>query len=118
MTLRVSPLTSAVLLAISSPALQAQTATDSESAGSDKKKAVELDAVQVEGMRLPTASTPKFTAPLIDTPRSVSVIPQAVLQETAATTLLEALRTVPGITFGAGEGGNPNGDRPFIRGFD
>jgi catecholate siderophore receptor len=25
---------------------------------------------------------------------------------------------VPGITFGAGEGGNPQGDRPFIRGFD
>ncbi|WP_282877054.1 TonB-dependent receptor plug domain-containing protein [Pseudomonas peli] len=25
---------------------------------------------------------------------------------------------MPGITFGAGEGGNPQGDRPFIRGFD
>jgi catecholate siderophore receptor len=25
---------------------------------------------------------------------------------------------VPGITFGAAEGGNPIGDRPFIRGFD
>src|SRR6201999_4473385 len=30
----------------------------------------------------------------------------------------EALRTVPGISFGAAEGGNPIGDRPFIRGFD
>ena len=25
---------------------------------------------------------------------------------------------MPGITFGAAEGGNPIGDRPFIRGFD
>lgn len=113
MNLRISPLTSAVLLAISSPALHAQTA-----ASAHTDKAIELDSVDVHGTRVPSASTPKFTAPLIDTPRSVSVIPQAVIQETAATTLLEALRTVPGITFGAGEGGNPNGDRPFIRGFD
>lgn len=109
---RISPLTSAVVLALSAPAVHAQVAESSSS------KAVELDAVDVQATRVPTASTPKFTAPLIDTPRSVSVIPQAVIQETGATTLLEALRTVPGITFGAGEGGNPNGDRPFIRGFD
>ncbi|REN09935.1 hypothetical protein DSI35_11450, partial [Mycobacterium tuberculosis] len=51
-------------------------------------------------------------------PKSVSVISQQVIEQTAATTLLDALRTVPGITFGAGEGGNPTGDRPFIRGFD
>ncbi len=25
---------------------------------------------------------------------------------------------MPGITLGAGEGGNPNGDRPFIRGYN
>ncbi len=33
-------------------------------------------------------------------------------------TLADALRTTPGITFGAGEGGTPLGDRPFIRGFE
>ncbi|HJV95721.1 MAG TPA: TonB-dependent siderophore receptor, partial [Albitalea sp.] len=38
--------------------------------------------------------------------------------DTGSATLTEALRTVPGITFGAGEGGNPVGDRPFIRGYD
>ena len=63
-------------------------------------------------------SSQKYTAPLVDTPRSVTVIPQQVLQDTAATSLQDALRTVPGVTFGAGEGGNPQGDRPFIRGFD
>ncbi|KUY77767.1 TonB-dependent receptor [Burkholderia cepacia] len=60
----------------------------------------------------------KFTAPLVDTPKSVTVIPQELIQNSGASTLTEALRTVPGITFGAGEGGNPLGDRPFIRGYD
>jgi len=41
-----------------------------------------------------------------------------VIDDTASTTLVDALRTTPGITFGAGEGGNPLGDRPFIRGYD
>lgn len=63
-------------------------------------------------------SSPKYTAALVDTPRSVTVISQQVIKDTAATSLQDALRTVPGITFGAGEGGNPQGDRPFIRGFD
>ncbi|KAA0981338.1 TonB-dependent siderophore receptor [Pseudomonas sp. ANT_J28] len=64
------------------------------------------------------ASSPKYTAPLVDTPRSITVIPQQVLKDTGALNMQDALRTVPGITFGAGEGGNPQGDRPFIRGFD
>lgn len=64
------------------------------------------------------ADSPKYTAPLVDTPRTVTVIPAQVIKDTASTTLTEALRTVPGITLGAGEGGNPLGDRPFIRGFD
>jgi len=64
------------------------------------------------------ATGPKAVAPLIDTPRSIVVVPKEVIKETGAATLVEALRTVPGITFGAAEGGNPIGDRPFIRGFD
>ena len=65
-----------------------------------------------------TASQGKFTAPLIDTPKTVNVIPQEVIQQTGSTTLVDALRLSPGITFGSGEGGNPTGDRPFIRGSD
>lgn len=64
------------------------------------------------------ADSPKFTAPLLDTPRSVTVIPSQLIRDTGSASLTEALRTVPGVTFGAGEGGNPLGDRPFIRGFD
>ncbi|WP_347904045.1 TonB-dependent receptor [Pseudomonas purpurea] len=87
--------------------------------------AISLDATSVVGetqsstsYQVEKASSPKYTAPLIDTPRSVTVIPQQVLKDTGALSMQDALRTVPGITFGAGEGGNPQGDRPFIRGFD
>ena len=61
---------------------------------------------------------PKATAKVVDTPRSVVIVPREIIEQTGATTLADALRTVPGITFGAAEGGNPIGDRPFIRGFD
>ncbi len=83
----------------------------------DEAQATRLSGVKVEATAI-ASSSPKFTAALIDTPRAVTVIPQAILQQTGAMSLQDALRTVPGITFGAGEGGNPNGDRPFIRGFD
>src|SRR5690606_1101759 len=53
-----------------------------------------------------------------DTPKSVQVIPREVIQDQAASSLTDVLRNTPGITFGAGEGGNPLGDRPFIRGYD
>ena len=62
--------------------------------------------------------SPKAIAKLIDTPRSVVTVDKQVIKDTGSATLVEALRTVPGITFGAAEGGNPIGDRPFIRGFD
>lgn len=71
-----------------------------------------------EDYRVEQADSPKYTAPLLDTPKTVIVVPAQVIQDSGSTTFVEALRTVPGITFGAGEGGNPQGDRPFIRGFD
>ena len=61
---------------------------------------------------------PKQTAAAVNTPRSVVIVPQQVIEQTGSASLTDALRTVPGVTFGAAEGGNPIGDRPFIRGFD
>lgn len=70
------------------------------------------------GYKVERAGSPKAVAPLIDTPRSIVVLDKQVIKDTGSATLVDALRTVPGITFGAAEGGNPVGDRPFIRGFD
>ena len=76
-----------------------------------------LSAVDVHGQRVKREpKDPTFVAPLVDTPRSVTVIPQQIIEQTAATSLQDILRTSPGITFGAGEGGQPLADRPFIRG--
>jgi catecholate siderophore receptor len=70
------------------------------------------------GYKAEKASSSKFTAPLLDTPKSVTVITEDVIRDTGSTSLEDALRTVPGITFGTAEGGGSIGDRPFIRGFD
>jgi len=76
-------------------------------------------AIQDTGYKVEKASSSKFTAPLIDTPKSVTVINETVLKDTGSTSFQDALRTAPGITFGAGEGGaSAFSDRPFIRGFD
>jgi catecholate siderophore receptor len=77
----------------------------------------DLSGVEVRaGPQHREPESPKFTAPLIDTPRSVTVIPRDIIEQTGATSLQDILRTSPGITFGAGEGGQPLADRPFIRG--
>ena len=118
--------------AVSSPRLLATaigvalTATTAYAAEPAANSAVTLDATSVNGKaeqasteyKVEKSASQKYTAPLVDTPRSVTVIPQQVIKDTNALTLQDALRTVPGITMGAGEGGNPQGDRPFIRGFD
>jgi len=64
------------------------------------------------------ASSDKFTAPLLDTPKSVTVVTSETISQTGAVSLTDALRTVPGITIGAAEGGNPVGDNLFIRGYN
>ena len=72
----------------------------------------------VNGQREQKPTDPKQVAPLVDTPKSIVVLSRDVIDQTGSAGLQDALRTVPGITFGAAEGGNPIGDRPFIRGFD
>jgi len=79
---------------------------------------IHTQAQQEQGLKVDQSSNSKFVVPLLDTPKSVSVISKQLIADTQVTTLSDALRTVPGITLGAGEGGNPNGDRPFIRGYN
>ncbi|MBR7681286.1 TonB-dependent receptor [Acinetobacter nosocomialis] len=79
---------------------------------------IHTQATQEESLKVDQSANAKFVAPLLDTPKSVSVISKQLIEDTKVTTLSDALRTVPGITLGAGEGGNPNGDRPFIRGYN
>ena len=64
-------------------------------------------------------SSPKFTQPIVDTPQTIAVIKQELLQQQAATTLSEALRNTPGVTMQLGENGSTQtGDSINLRGFD
>lgn len=63
-------------------------------------------------------SSGKFPEPLLNTPKSVTVLSKEVLEDKNATTLKQAILSTAGVTLGTGEGGNAFGDRFFIRGFD
>ncbi|HVX75559.1 MAG TPA: TonB-dependent receptor [Bradyrhizobium sp.] len=60
----------------------------------------------------------KFPEPLLNTPKTVTVIDKNVLQDENATSLKQAVLNTAGVTLGTGEGGNAFGDRFFVRGFD
>lgn len=110
-------LTSSLAAAIAVPALFVGSCASAQSADAG---VTQLSPVRVEGegssYQTSTAQSPKMTAPLLDTPRTVQVVPKQVIQDQAASTLQDVLRNSPGITFGAGEGGRPGGDLPIIRG--
>ncbi|MBV8897694.1 MAG: TonB-dependent siderophore receptor [Acidobacteriaceae bacterium] len=63
-----------------------------------------------------SSSMPKFQGSLSDTPQTIGVVSQEILQQQDATTLRDALRNVAGISLAAGEGG-AQGDNLTIRGF-
>jgi catecholate siderophore receptor len=60
----------------------------------------------------------KFPEPLLNTPKTITVLTREVLQDKNITSLREVGRSTAGVTLGSGEGGNAFGDRFFIRGFD
>ena len=60
----------------------------------------------------------KFPEPLLNTPKTVTVLSKEILEDKNATTLKQAVLSTAGVTLGTGEGGNAFGDRFFIRGFD
>jgi len=74
--------------------------------------AIEEDAVKVDNVE-----SPKATQPLLDTPQTITVISDVVIRKQNLLTLRDVLQTVPGITFGAGEGGGGYGDSINLRGY-
>jgi catecholate siderophore receptor len=63
------------------------------------------------------STSQKYTQPLLNTAKTITVIPQSVMQDRNVDSLRDALRNVPGISLAAGEGGAPTGDSIYIRGF-
>lgn len=66
------------------------------------------------------SADPKFTQPLVDTTRTVTVVPQQLMKDQGVTNLTDALKNVPGVgAFFAGENGSSStGDAVYMRGID
>ncbi|MGY2289165.1 TonB-dependent receptor [Pseudomonas sp. SDO528_S397] len=84
--------------------------------------AIQLGATTVDGQAQSTynpvaPSSPKYTEALRDTPQTITVVSKEVIHDQNLLTLRDVLSTVPGITFGAGEGGSGYGDSINLRGF-
>ena len=79
---------------------------------------VEVSSPQQQGFRTESTGTATRTeTPLRDIPQFINVVPQAVIQSQGSTTLVDALRNVPGITFTAAEGGTQANQIFYMRGF-
>ena len=93
-----------------------------EQAPQKAKTPVELGSVTVKGeqtedYKTESSASAKYAVPLLDTPQTITVVPQALLKEQKALSMKEVLANVSGITFNAGEGGGGSGDSINIRGF-
>lgn len=107
------PLATALLIAVAMPAA-AETAADAQA---DKTQT--FDPIEVVGEAVEKASSPKFTAPLLDTPQTISVVPADVFNAQGAQNLTDVLKNTPGISFSAGENGFATNNNNFsLRGFD
>ncbi len=93
------------------PASPASAAASAANANAPQK-------IEVTGFRGVQAAGVKYQRSLQDTPRIVTVLPEALLQEQGVTSLKDALRNLPGISLQAGEGNPPGGDQLKIRGFN
>lgn len=79
---------------------------------------VKVEASAETSYKAERASSPKLTAPLVDTPQTISVIKKELIQQQGASSIVEALRNTPGITLQLGENGNTSaGDTFQMRGF-
>jgi len=112
----------------SSPALAAPAEADSDTTDAAADEAFVLaDAgqsdVQSRDILVTGTATrqqlesPKATSDLLHTPQTVTVVSDQTIRRQNLLTLRDALTTLPGITFGAGEGGGGYGDAINLRGY-
>jgi catecholate siderophore receptor len=84
--------------------------TQTEGASDDTLAEVQVTAARQGGTyKVDELASQKFTAPLVDTPQTFSVIPKEVFTQQGARNLTDVLKNVPGISFEAGENGFSTG---------
>jgi catecholate siderophore receptor len=122
----VKPTTSATFLALSCVGSLISTSAMAADAGADasteqqteRERRDEREQIIVNGQHYQTQQeSPKSTRPVRDTPQTVTVITGETIEQQNLLTLRDMLSTVPGITFGAAEGGSPPADSINFRGY-
>ncbi|MDO8378427.1 TonB-dependent siderophore receptor [Phenylobacterium sp.] len=93
----------------------AQAADDGAMAAADDGGAT-VSTLDVQGRRKALDNV-KLTAEPLNHPQTVTVVPRGVIEAQNLLSLRDILSTVPGITFGAGEGGGGFGDSINLRGY-
>ncbi|MGH8739950.1 MAG: TonB-dependent receptor [Burkholderiales bacterium] len=79
---------------------------------------VQVRGTQDSGFRPEaTGAATRTDTPLRDIPQIVNTVPQEVIRAQGATSLGDALRNVPGITYAAPEGGTQANNVYYLRGF-
>ncbi|MDB5470887.1 MAG: TonB-dependent siderophore receptor [Caulobacter sp.] len=91
-------------------------AEDGPMATADAGDSAEVSGVEIKGAKDKPASA-KLTAAPLDHPQTITVVSDRTLRDQNLLTLRDVLQTVPGITFGAGEGGGGYGDSINLRGY-
>ncbi|MFZ1344393.1 TonB-dependent receptor [Thiothrix eikelboomii] len=107
---------------------------DTTNINNDEQAITQLEGVSVAGQKTEPGSNPnaaktapykinksgnnKLTEPLLNVSKTITVVGKEQLEDANTTALRDLMRTQPGITLGTGEGGNAQGDRFIIRGFD
>ena len=72
--------------------------------------------IEINRYNVKVTKVGKFEQDVADIPQAVTIIPDTLMVDQNATTLEEAMRNVPSVTFNSGEGGRI-GDNINIRGF-
>lgn len=103
-------------LSIGGAAQAADAAVNAAVATAEADQAGTVSGIEVEG-RLTKQNNPKVTADPLNNPQTVTVISQGTIKAQNLLSLRDILSTVPGITFGAGEGGGGFGDSINLRGY-
>lgn len=96
---------------VASNALASDSATQESAEERDQQ-------IVVTGYAVKELSDPKRTLPVLDTPATVTVIADKLLEEQGRRTLRDSMRNITGVSFQAGEGNPPGGGDSFsVRGF-
>ncbi|OWQ44246.1 TonB-dependent siderophore receptor [Roseateles noduli] len=104
--------------AADAPAAAPADAATASAAASPYLPQVKVEGTAQSDYKADKSASSKITQPLLETPKTISVIKKEVLREQGAVSLIDALQNTPGITMQLGENGNTSaGDTFQMRGF-